>query len=138
MEKTSAPTGERFMITANARGETAPDGALAAQQTIQLTAKAADRIKATLLRDGLAGYGVRVGVTGGGCAGFQYRLTFEERPVPGDVVWQLFGLRIFVDASSKDHFFGVTLDYVTGLHAAGFKFLNPNASRSCGCGSSAS
>jgi iron-sulfur cluster assembly accessory protein len=105
-----------------------------AEQMIHLTEKAAERIKGTLRRDGLVGYGVRVGVAGGGCSGFQYQLTFEERPQPDDIVWQLSGLRIFVDGPSQDHLRGVTLDYVTGLHAAGFKFINPNPSRSCGCG----
>ena len=107
-----------------------------ADHLIRLTERAVERIKATMEREGVAGYGVRVGVTGGGCSGFQYQLTFEERPGADDVVWQLDGVSFFVDGASTDHLRGVTLDYVTGLHAAGFKFINPNASRTCGCGSS--
>jgi iron-sulfur cluster assembly accessory protein len=103
---------------------------------MQVTEKAAGKIRATMQREGVHGYGVRVGVVGGGCSGFEYQLTFEEQPKPDDVVWQLSGVRIFVDGPSRDHLRGVTLDYVTGLHAAGFKFINPNASRTCGCGSS--
>lgn len=103
---------------------------------IHLTAAAAERIKAAMQREGVLGYGVRVSVAGGGCSGFQYQLTFEEQPQPDDVVWQVSGLRIFVDGASRNHLQGVTLDYVTGLHAAGFKFFNPNANRTCGCGSS--
>jgi iron-sulfur cluster assembly accessory protein len=107
-----------------------------ADHTIHLTEKAAERIKAALQREGILGYGVRIGVIGGGCSGFQYQLTFEEHPGPDDVVWEISGVRIFIDGLSQDHLRGVTLDYVTGLHAAGFKFINPNASRTCGCGSS--
>jgi iron-sulfur cluster assembly accessory protein len=103
---------------------------------VHLTDIAAERIKATMAREGVHGYGVRIGVVGGGCSGFQYELTFEPHPRQDDVVWDLSGVRVFVDSASKDHLRGITLDYVTGLHAAGFKFINPNATRSCGCGSS--
>lgn len=117
-----------------ATAEMGVESARKTEQMIHLTEKAAARIKGTLQRDGLTGYGVRVGVAGGGCSGFHYQLTFEERPQPDDVVWQLSGLHIFVDGPSRDHLRGVTLDYVTGLHSAGFKFINPNPSRACGCG----
>ena len=56
--------------------------------------------------------------------------------VQADLVLEQHGVRIFVDAISQEHLAGVTVDYVTGLHGAGFKFLNPNAARTCGCGSS--
>jgi iron-sulfur cluster assembly accessory protein len=110
--------------------------ASAAGPAILLTEKAAERIKSAMQREGVSGYGVRIGVVGGGCSGFQYQLSFEEHPGPEDVVWQLSGVRVFVDVASSDHLRGVTLDWVAGLHAAGFKFINPNASRTCGCGSS--
>lgn len=101
-----------------------------------LTDKAAEMVKATMQKEGVAGYGLRVGVVGGGCSGFQYHLAFEENAGSDDTVYEQHGVRIFVDAASQSHLNGVTLDYVTGLHGAGFKFLNPNASRTCGCGSS--
>ncbi len=103
---------------------------------VSLTEKAVEMVKQTMQREGVAGYGLRVGVQGGGCSGFQYQLAFEEQPGPNDAVMELDGVRVFVDRESQAHLQGMTLDYVTGLHGAGFKFLNPNASRTCGCGTS--
>jgi iron-sulfur cluster assembly accessory protein len=122
------------MMAAEKAGKSGPEATSQAEHSIHLTDIAAERIRGTLQREGLAGYGVRLAAAGGGCSGFQYQLTFEKQPNPDDVVWELSGLLIFVDGPSKDHLRGVTLDYVTGLHAAGFKFINPNASRTCGCG----
>ena len=101
-----------------------------------LTEKAAEMVKVTMEREGARGCGLRVGVVGGGCSGFQYHLAFEAEPGAEDAVLEQNGVRIFVDRASQPHLQGVTLDYVTGLHGAGFKFLNPNAERTCGCGSS--
>jgi iron-sulfur cluster assembly accessory protein len=103
---------------------------------VTLTAKAVEMIKATMQKDGVPGHALRVGVSGGGCSGFQYQLAFEERPGADDAVLEQDGLTIVVDEVSRPHLQGITLDYVTGLHGAGFKFLNPNATRTCGCGSS--
>jgi len=103
---------------------------------VALTEKAAEMVKATMAKEGVQGFGLRVGVVGGGCSGFQYNLTFEEKPAPEDAVFEQGGVTVFVDTTSQPHLQGMTLDYVTGLHGAGFKFLNPNASRTCGCGSS--
>lgn len=103
---------------------------------LTLTEKAVEMVKAIVQREGVKGYGLRVGVTGGGCSGLQYHLAFEERPADGDTVLEWAGVRIFIDSASRPHLHGVTLDYVTALHGAGFKFLNPNATRTCGCGSS--
>jgi iron-sulfur cluster assembly accessory protein len=103
---------------------------------VALTEKAVEMIKAAMQREGAVGCGLRVGVLGGGCSGFQYNLTFESEPGADDAVFEQDGVRVFVDAASQPHLQGMTLDYVTGLHGAGFKFLNPNATRTCGCGSS--
>jgi iron-sulfur cluster assembly accessory protein len=103
---------------------------------VRLTEKAAEMVKAAMAKEKVNGFGLRVGVVGGGCSGFQYQLAFEETPGADDAVFEQHGVRIFVDAVSREHLGGVTVDYVTGLHGAGFKFLNPNASRTCGCGSS--
>ena len=108
----------------------------AAAPIVTLTEKAAEMVKVAMERDGARGYGLRVGVVGGGCSGFQYNLAFEPQPGPDDAVLEQNGVRIFVDQASQPHLQGVTLDYITGLHGAGFKFLNPNAERTCGCGSS--
>ena len=107
-----------------------------AEPVVTLTEKAAEMVKAAMAKEKVAGFGLRVGVVGGGCSGFQYHLAFEEAPGADDAVLEQHGVRIFVDGIGREHLGGVTIDYVTGLHGAGFKFLNPNASRTCGCGSS--
>lgn len=103
---------------------------------LTLTGKAAEMVKVAMERDGVRGFGLRVGVLGGGCSGLQYNLSFEEKPGVEDVVFEQGGVTVFVDPASQPHLQGMTLDYITGLHGAGFKFLNPNATRTCGCGSS--
>jgi iron-sulfur cluster assembly accessory protein len=116
----------------------APEGPTgsSADQAVILTDKAAEMVKAAMAKEKAVGFGLRVGVVGGGCSGFQYQLAFEEAPAEGDAVFEQHGVTIFVDATSQPHLAGLTLDYVSGLHGAGFKFLNPNATRTCGCGSS--
>jgi iron-sulfur cluster assembly accessory protein len=103
---------------------------------ITLSAKAVEMVKDAMEREGLQGYGIRVGVQGGGCSGFQYSMDFENAPREGDVSVQQDGITLFVDAMSSMYLQGVTIDYVTGLQGAGFKFDNPNAKSTCGCGSS--
>ena len=103
---------------------------------ISLTDKAVEQLKAAMQREGTAGQGVRVGVVNGGCSGFQYHLAFEPAPSEADRVFERNGVRIFIDHSSEPYLKGVTIDYVSSLHGGGFKFLNPNAARTCGCGTS--
>jgi iron-sulfur cluster assembly accessory protein len=114
----------------------APDGATEPAPLLILTDHAAEMVKVAMEREGARGFGLRVGVVGGGCSGLQYNLTFEEKPGANDSVFEQGGVTIFVDQESQPHLRGMTLDYVSGLHGAGFKFLNPNASRTCGCGTS--
>jgi len=103
---------------------------------VVLTDKAIEMVKDAMQREGLAGYGIRVGVQGGGCSGFQYSMDFEEKAKDGDVTLEQGGVRLYVDAMSSMYLQGVTIDYVQGLQGAGFKFNNPNAKNTCGCGSS--
>ncbi len=103
---------------------------------VTLTDKAVEMVKDAMQREGLAGYGIRIGVMGGGCSGFQYSMDFENAPKEGDVTLEQGGIRLFVDAMSSMYLQGVTVDYVVGLQGAGFKFNNPNAKSTCGCGSS--
>ena len=107
-----------------------------AEPVVILTEKASEMVKVAMERDGARGFGLRVGVVGGGCSGFQYNLTFEAQPGPDDTVFEQGGVTVFVDQASQAHLQGMTLDYVTGLHGAGFKFLNPKHHRTCGCGTS--
>jgi iron-sulfur cluster assembly protein len=80
--------------------------------------------------------GLRVRVVPGGCSGFQYSLNIEEASRQGDFVLEEKGVRLFVDMFSAQYLNGVQIDYVTNVMGAGFTFTNPNATGSCGCGSS--
>ena len=79
--------------------------------------------------------GLRVGVRGGGCSGFQYQLAFDEQR-EGDVVFESHGLKLLVDQESLQFVRGSTIDYEESLQGAGFKVNNPNVVAACGCGSS--
>jgi iron-sulfur cluster assembly protein len=79
--------------------------------------------------------GLRVGVRGGGCSGFQYQLAFDEDR-DGDIVFEDHGLRILVDSQSLPYVDGSSIDYVDSLQGAGFQVNNPNVVAACGCGSS--
>jgi len=103
---------------------------------LQLTALAAEMAKAAMRREGLTDAALRVAVVGGGCSGFQYTLSFDQTPRADDAITEQHGVRVLVDATSAPYLQGTVVDYVNGLHGAGFKFINPNASRTCGCGSS--
>ena len=80
--------------------------------------------------------GLRVRVVPGGCSGFQYSLNIEEQSRDGDFVIDEKGVRMFVDMFSAQYLNGVEIDYVSGVMGSGFAFKNPNATGSCGCGTS--
>jgi len=103
---------------------------------ITLTAKAVEMIRDAMTRENLAGHGIRVGVVGGGCSGFQYSMDFENAEKDGDQVFEQDGIKLYVDPMSSMYLTGVNIDYVVGLQGAGFKFNNPNAKNTCGCGQS--
>jgi iron-sulfur cluster assembly accessory protein len=103
---------------------------------VRLTPKAIEMVRRMHAKEGLtAEQGLRIGVVGGGCSGFQYQLGFDTAK-EGDRVSDFDGVRVFVDEVALPYLAGTTLDYVEGLHGAGFRFDNPRASRTCGCGSS--
>jgi iron-sulfur cluster assembly accessory protein len=103
---------------------------------VKLTPKAVETVRKMRAKEGLgAEQGLRIAVTGGGCSGFQYQLNFDAEK-EGDRVAHFDDVRVFVDEVSFPYVAGITLDFVEGLHGAGFKFDNPRASRTCGCGSS--
>ncbi len=116
--------------------QTQAPGDLVSESPITLTAKAVEMVKDAIQREGLAGWGIRVGVVGGGCSGFQYSMDFEKDSKDGDMTFEQDGVRLHVDPMSSMYLQGVTIDYVVGLQGAGFKFNNPNAKSTCGCGSS--
>ena len=118
------------------RDEPARDSAAPSVPGINLTPKALEMVKQMHAKEGLgAEQGLRISVVGGGCSGFQYQLNFDSEK-DGDRVANFDDVRVFVDEISFPYIAGVTLDFVEGLHGAGFKFDNPRASRTCGCGSS--
>ncbi len=79
---------------------------------------------------------VRVGVEGGGCSGLMYKLEFDHELKEGDQVFEDNGVKVVVDKKSFLYLVGTELDYSGGLNGKGFNFINPNASRTCGCGES--
>ena|SRR5688572_27290069 len=104
---------------------------------IAITAKAVEMIRAALEETkGEDGDYLRVGVRGGGCSGFQYSLNFTNEVDDEDILVNVDGMKIVTDAFSASYLKGTELDYVDTLQGSGFKFNNPNAKRTCGCGSS--
>jgi iron-sulfur cluster assembly accessory protein len=114
-----------------------PTPAPQADTPVVLTAKAAEMVKITREQEGIdATHGLRIAVRGGGCSGFEYALDYENEARENDWIYEQNGLTIYVDAVSARYLEGTTVDYVMGMAGAGFKFLNPQAKGSCGCGSS--
>ena len=104
---------------------------------ITVTEKAKERLF-TLRKESNYGedYFVRVGVEGGGCSGLSYKLDFDNTSKPDDKVFEDKGVRIAVDRKSFLYLVGTELDFSDGLNGKGFNFINPNATRTCGCGES--
>jgi iron-sulfur cluster assembly protein len=104
---------------------------------ITLTDKGAEKVQEFLASQGdqVATAGLRVGVRGGGCSGFQYALAFDQQR-DDDTVFEDKGIRLLVDRQSLPYVSGSTIDFVDGLQGAGFKVDNPNVIAACGCGSS--
>lgn len=103
---------------------------------ITLTEKAIEMVKEAMQEEKLENHGLRVFVQGGGCSGFQYGLDFDDKPKFGDFEMRFDGLPVYVDPISAMHLEGTAIDYVMGISGAGFKFENPSAKTTCGCGSS--
>jgi iron-sulfur cluster assembly protein len=104
---------------------------------VLLTPKAVQMVKTTLEQEGLdPKSGLRIAVRGGGCSGFEYALDFDLEARPEDFQANYDGLKVFVDPVSARYLDGTEIDYVFGPMGSGFKFNNPNAVGSCGCGSS--
>jgi iron-sulfur cluster assembly protein len=104
---------------------------------VHFSEKGAEKVREFLASQqaDIATAGLRVGVRGGGCSGFQYQLAFDDQH-DGDVVFEDNGLRILVDAQSLPYVDGSSIDYVDSLQGAGFQVNNPNVVAACGCGSS--
>ena len=102
---------------------------------ITVTQNAVAEAKRLLEKQNKPGLGLRVGVQGGGCSGLSYKLVFDEEH-QGDHIQELNGVKVFVDPKSDIYLENTTLDFVDGLEGRGFKFFNPQAKKTCGCGES--
>jgi iron-sulfur cluster assembly accessory protein len=103
---------------------------------INFTASAVAKVKEVMAQQDPVPAGLRLGVVGGGCSGFQYSMSFENGAGMMDKTFDFEGLKVFIDATSLMYLKGATVDYVETLEGAGFKFENPNVKSTCGCGSS--
>lgn len=103
---------------------------------ITITEAATKAFLENLKSDGSENKYVRVYVQGGGCSGYKYLLDLVESPQDDDYIFEQGGVRFLVDEMSKPFLEGVVIDYTSGLLESGFKFNNPNATKTCGCGSS--
>jgi iron-sulfur cluster assembly accessory protein len=126
MSTTTVPT-----TVPNAAPEVKPKTA-----PINLTANAVAKVKEIMAQQNPTPAGLRVGVVGGGCSGFSYSMSFENGAGMMDKVFDMDGLKVYVDATSLMYLNECTVDYVETLEGAGFKFENPNVKSTCGCGSS--
>lgn len=102
---------------------------------IKLTSEAVSEFKRMIAKEQKKEVGLRVGVKGGGCSGLSYFLNFDQKKEK-DNEYDFEGLKVYVDPKSFLYLNGITLDYVDSLQEKGFRFINPNASKTCGCGES--
>ena len=111
----------------------APNG-----KTIQVTERALKKVRLAMAKEAVTPEegGLRLGVQGGGCSGLSYNIRFDTKPRERDRVYEFDGVRLFVDPKSFIYLHGMILDYEETLMKQGFNFVNPNSSKSCGCGSS--
>jgi iron-sulfur cluster insertion protein len=103
---------------------------------ISITEQAANKVHEIAAEEGLEGQGLRLRVIGGGCAGFNYDLYFEDKATSMDEEFEDKGVKLFIDPLSYQYLDGTEIDYVETLHGAGFKFNNPQVTSTCGCGQS--
>jgi iron-sulfur cluster assembly protein len=122
-------------MEAGPRAGTRPSGEEKRMPSITVTPIAVQKIRESFQKMGVEG-GLRLGVLGGGCSGLSYQFKFEPKPRATDLVYDFEGVQVYVDPKSIVFLDGMTLDYKESLIHSGFEFLNPHATKSCGCGSS--
>jgi iron-sulfur cluster assembly protein len=108
------------------------------QKGVQVTERALKAIRVAMAKEGISpdAGGLRLGVQGGGCSGLSYNIRFDTQPRERDRIYQFEDVRVFVDPKSFIYLHGMILDYEETLMRRGFNFVNPNSTKSCGCGSS--
>ncbi len=142
MTEKPAEQGTSQMVSLNGGQQPAASGEKTAQapaaKGIQVTERALAKIKAAMEREGISPEqgGLRLGVQGGGCSGLTYNIRFDTQPRERDRIYQFGEVRVFVDPKSFIYLHGMTLDYQETLMQQSFVFINPNANKSCGCGTS--
>jgi iron-sulfur cluster assembly protein len=105
-------------------------------RSLALSARAVEQVKHVMKSQGFEGYFFAVRVAPSGCSGFGYDLNLVKEAKEGDIVWEQDGIKLTTDALSERYLAGTEVDFVSGLQGEGFKFSNPNAKSSCGCGQS--
>jgi len=107
-------------------------------ESLHVTPSAVKRARVILAKEGISleEGGLRLGVKGGGCSGLSYAIAFDAHPRERDRIFTFDGVRVFVDPKSFVYLNGMTLDFEETLMRQGFNFINPNSTRSCGCGTS--
>ena len=103
---------------------------------LKLTDNAIAKVKSMMEKEGKTGYGLRVGVTTGGCAGLSYDLRLQKAPYDNDIILDQKDIKLFINSESLPFLKGIEIDYVDTLKVSGFQYRNPNAKSSCGCGTS--
>ena len=103
---------------------------------MKLTELAINKVKEMAKKEDLANYGLRIAIVGGGCSGYSYDMELDESERLDDFVFVHNGLKVFVDPMSFQFLDGTTVDYIESFKYSGFNFQNPNAEKTCGCGSS--
>ncbi|MBI2236893.1 MAG: iron-sulfur cluster insertion protein ErpA [Magnetospirillum sp.] len=112
------------------------DTALATAPAISVTESAAARVRVLIQMEGKPNMMLRLAVSGGGCSGFQYGISLDDQAGDEDKVFDEHGIRVVIDQTSLDLLGGSVVDYVEDLMGASFQIKNPQASSTCGCGSS--
>ena len=122
----------------NSLAQTQPDAKAkpSSPAALRLTERALAQVKEIMQAQGMEGHALTVRVVPSGCSGFGYDLNLSRETRAGDLIWEQEGVRIATDEMSRQYLMGTEVDYVSGLQGAGFKFHNPNAKSSCGCGNS--
>ena len=107
------------------------------ETVLTLTPEAVEAVKRVRAKAGVSmEHAFRVAVVGGGCSGFSYQLDFDDKVREGDAVIEYDGVTVRVDPESQQYLQGIQIDYVSKLSGGGFKFVNPKATGTCGCGTS--
>jgi len=133
--KPVAPSAAPAAVAPPAAAPAVPKADDAAKSIVTLTPAAQTEVKRLIDAENKPGLGLRLGVKGGGCSGFSYKLEFDQKK-EGDIVVDYPEVKVYLDRKSTIYLRGITLDHQKGLAGKGFVFHNPNATNTCGCGES--